>query len=366
MPVYPKFEDDGTCLAVESDAAVLGYLAGKFPVARVKAYSIKSDNPLEAPYTIQTRLHGHSMDNVYKYDLDHESKLHLIDQYVDLIAQLEAITFPIAGDFRGAPPPETSTDSTTPPTPKIAVFQTKKDEPTTDPQAIKDRAGPDVKLMIDSHLNALIANLNDHWRPILGPLYRQLLKILEELEAEGALKDGPFPVVLHHWDLEPRNIMVENSSGSWEFCGVIDWDQTLTMPRPLARHAPEWIWELEGAPEHTRHFETNYQPRLSEEQLALKVYFDMKAACVLSMFLEDAYGRGTWLRRVWDDIRTYARAGGSEMWFKYDIESTVRMWEKGPKTALSCPEQPSRSQSVDLADAPPNGMQIQQSLSLTK
>ena len=94
--------------------------------------------------------------------------------------------------------------------------------------------------------------------------------------------------------------MVEKNGDSWKICGVIDWDDAESVPRPLARRPPAWIWDPE--PEmFTGKLDTDHDPtlNLSEDSMMLKAYFDTKAAEALSGYLEDAYGQGRWLRRIW-------------------------------------------------------------------
>ena len=339
VPVYPDLrEDDGACIAIENDAAVLGYLADNFAVARVKAYSIYSENALDAPYTIQTKLSGQSLDHIYK-DLTYEEKLRIIDQHVELLAKLESTTFSTAGTFTAPPTQNPGNDLSQTPTPIIEVFcEDDNEDDMADPLDkcdLEEHAGPDVKSFLSSHLRRLIdkeVRAGSHWVEDIVPSYRQLLIILDELETEGAFKDGPFPIVLHHWDLEPRNIMVENSSGVWRFCGVIDWDDTLALSRPLARRASDWIWELDGGPVYTGYPDNDHQPNedLSEESSSLKAYFDAKAALCLPRYLEDAYGHGRWLRRIW----TFARAGAADMWYMEMIKELIEDWEGRPRPSL--------------------------------
>ena len=94
--------------------------------------------------------------------------------------------------------------------------------------------------------------------------------------------------------------MVENSGSSWKISGIIDWDEAECVPRPLARRPPAWIWDPE--PEmFTGKLDTDHDPtlNLSEDSLALKAYFDTRITKALPGYLEDAYGRGRWLRRIW-------------------------------------------------------------------
>lgn len=307
IPNCPIFEDptadDGRCPAILNDAACLGYLADKLPIPRIKAYCATRENALKMPFTVQTMLPGQSLDKVYE-NMNQSEKFAIIDQIVELQAKLEAVTFATAGTFTPAPGmPDMMRDTTTLAAPSIKMFSQGHEGFVNEPQSLQDRSGADVKALLVNHLHGWIKweenDLKTHGTHRSVKL-RPMLAMLEDMDREGYFEDGPYPIVLYHWDLEPRNIMVQNSGDSWEICGIIDWDDAECVPRPLARRPPDWIWDSE--PEmFTGKLDTDHDPtlNLSEDSMALKAHFDTKAAEVLPGYLNDAYGRGRWLRRVW-------------------------------------------------------------------
>ena len=242
VPVSPDFrETDEKCVAIENGVIILGFLGDKLPVPRVKAYSATKDNALNAPFTVQTRLSGRSLDQIYG-DLDHKDKLEIVDRVVELLARLESVTFATAGTLTASSPlPATISDFSLTAAPSVAVFDEGDTDFVKEPKVLQDRAGPDVKSFLVSHLSGWIQKeINDQGEQgsLTLPSLRQLLLIIDEMDLQKAFKDGPYPVVLHHWDLEARNIMVDKSSGTWRICGIIDWDDALALPRPLARKPP--------------------------------------------------------------------------------------------------------------------------------
>ena len=341
IPVCPDFQEtNGRCIAIENEVALLGFLGDKLPVPRVKAYSATKENALDAPFTVQTRLPGQSLDQIYD-DLDHKDKLGIVDQFVEVLAKLELVTFAKAGTLTTSSPlPAAMSDVPRIADPSVTVFNEGDAEFMEDPQVLLDRAGPDIKSFLVSHLNGWIQKeLKDEGEEeslTLADL-RHLLAIVEEMDNEKAFKDGPYPVVLHHWDLEARNIMVERSEDSWRICGIIDWDDALALARPLARRPPAWIWDSDNEG-FTGYLDNDHHPNdnLSDESLALKLHFDAAAAAVLPNYLEDAYGRGRWLRRIW----TFARSGADNMWYIELIKQLPKDWAARPKQIVSQPEQP--------------------------
>ncbi|KAL9036435.1 MAG: hypothetical protein Q9180_004303, partial [Flavoplaca navasiana] len=301
VPVDPEYrEDDGVCEAILNDAAILGYLADKLPVPRVAAYSATAENVLEEPYTLQTRLAGTSLNHVYE-DLDTKTKCAIIDQYVELMSQVEAVTFATAGKFTASALEPVSTNKFLPlADPEITFFNLGDEDFVAKSGTEADRAGSNVKALLVSHIDGWLETERKHeekYKEDTGrvPYYNKMKAILETMKVQ------PQPIILHHWDLEARNIMVTSTPDGYKITGIIDWDDALASPRILGRRAPDWVWDLYHE-DFTGYKDTDFHPNtdLSEEGLALKAHFDEKARFVLGdQYLEDAYGAGSLLRRIW-------------------------------------------------------------------
>ncbi|KAI4183699.1 MAG: hypothetical protein LQ348_004644 [Seirophora lacunosa] len=319
VPGLPDFDDGGVCKQIEQDVALLRYLGNKLPVPHIKAYSCLSDNALEKPYAIQTKLRGISLNNIYD-DLAHDEKLNIIDQFVQLLARIESITFPTAGTFSMGDTFEA---------PAIDFFGEGDEEFMRDPGVAQDRTGADLKSLLHSHINGWIRKEEKADQSFSLSSLKSLIFMVDELDREGAFRTIPAPIVLHHWDLEARNIMVEKISGSWKIQGIIDWDAALSLPRSLTRRAPDWIWDFDSEG-FTGYLDNDHHPKyaadLSVQHAALKSHFDAKAAESLEGYLEDAYGQGLWLRRIW----TFARGGAENMWYIDLIKQLEQDWAARP------------------------------------
>ena len=333
VPVLPHFrESDGRCEAIENDAFFLYFIQGQLPVPKVKTYCSTKDNVLEAPFTVQTRLSGQCLEDVYD-DLDQEGKIAIVEQIVELMAKLESIQFEVAGKFV-APPGDASTATSKS---FIQTFGEGDEDFIKGSSVLKDRQGPDLKAFLLSHMNGWVAKElkieATGGRSFAIQSYREILTIINTLSSEGAFANAPFPVVLHHWDFEPRNIMVENSTGTWRVSGIIDWDDAVAVPRPLARRPLDWIWDSERE-SYTGYLNTDHQPksleRLNAEQRELKATFDALAAKKLQNYAEDAYGHGRWLRRIW----LFAKEGGDTMFYIELMELLIKDWEERPRPVL--------------------------------
>ncbi|KAL8904047.1 MAG: hypothetical protein Q9171_007188 [Xanthocarpia ochracea] len=339
VPVSPDIqEEDGICQAVLNDVSLLAYLGNKLPVPRVKAYSATERNALSTPFTLQSRISGISLDEVYG-DLDHDGKLAITDQFVDLLAQIESVEFPFAGNFAASClMPDSTNDFDAAAAPHVTVFDEGDEDYVLDPQTFLDRAGADLKALLESQINGWIVKERKHTEKyqdgesLTLPYFEKMLTILDILESEGAFESST-PIVLYHWDLEPRNIMVRYDNG-WKIVGIIDWDDVVAVPRSLARRAPDWLWDFESEG-FTGYLNTDHHPKidLSEESLAMKAYFDAKAKEVLGeAYLEDAYGTGPWLRRIW----IFAKGGIHSTWYWDLVKLLVEDWEKREQATGMC------------------------------
>jgi hypothetical protein len=135
--------------------------------------------------------------------------------------------------------------------------------------------------------------------------------------------------VLHHWDLEARNILIEQSgedtSSLWRITGVIDWDHPHALPAVLCMKPPIWLWDASDdadLPEDVAEYYDNdfdwmpleyYQKENAEhfnadgvkvkqrfeEAIVKNLYSAQYGEKAHAKYLDDAYGRGRWLRRIW-------------------------------------------------------------------
>ena len=260
-------------------------------------------------------IHRSPLEDVY-IDLDFKEKLAIVDQFVDLLVELESIKFSSAGTFAvSSSLPLKSSDFVTEaqefPPPTVLCFNKGDEEFVKTFTSNYNRRGQDLKAFLSSHIDSWIhkgLRVNPY-DDVFVPSFRRMLPMLESLDQEGAFADAPYPIVLHHTDLEPRNIMVSNAGPGtkWKICGIIDWDEAVAVPCPLARRPPAWIWGFDPKSfkaylniDHHPYFDED----LREEGKALRKYFDTVARKRLGeKYLEDAYGHGRWLRRIWEFVR---------------------------------------------------------------
>ena len=345
VPGQGSFDEntDTTCPDIETGVCILKFLGDKLLVPQVEAFSATPKNSLGRPYVIHTRLTGESLNHVYG-DLTWSEKRAIADQYIGIVAKLESIRFEAAGSLI-AP----STVSEAPDgqagvlAPTVQVFDGYDANPIQDPEILADRAGSDVKALYKSliakFVNAELQTELDRYNSHTLPYWRKMEIVVEEMDQEGFFKDKSEPIVMHHWDLEDRNIMVAQVDGKWKITGVLDWDEAICLPRPLARKPPVWLWFwMASSEEHSDgEYDCDQHPdrELSAEGSALKAFFDRRIEEVLPGYHEDAYGSGRWLRRLW----VFIKDGLSSAWLIGPCEQLLVEWEARPKFSTAESEQ---------------------------
>ena len=330
------------CPEIDDGVCVLNNLRDKLPVPEIKKFSATPDNCIESPYAIQTRLAGQSLNYVYE-SLDTAERRDMINQYIDLVVKMESIRLTTAGSLVAPNPLPTNIGCPSDiPAPSVHVFNEYDTEPIEDPQILADRAGPDIKLLFKSliakYIAAELQSEADGYNAYVLPHWRRMEAMLDEMEQEGFFRTKHEPVVMHHWDLEARNIMVAKTNGEWKITGVIDWDEAMCLPRPLARKPPAWFWTWSDSDEDKSSDESDcdqYPDReLSEKDTALKAYFDRRVEEILPGYLEDAYGSGRLLRRLWNFIKD----GLSKEWTIVPCEELLAEWEARPQNKDVSPQ----------------------------
>lgn len=151
------------------------------------------------------------------------------------------------------------------------------------------------------------------------------------------------PSILHHWDLEARNIIVrrkiEDVDDKWEISKIID----LSVAPMLARKPPIWLWDFSEDDQHASYPEDydgdtdllepdHYGPgRLTENDAWIKRKFESRLVEGLSQrysrmdykaYGDEAYGKGRWDRR----LARFALQGMSSSYDNDRLDALERAW----------------------------------------
>jgi hypothetical protein len=329
------------------DEAVLYNLLGDSGISapRTLAFDLTRENALGLPYSIQTRLSGVTWISVID-DIPVDSQLLLAEGLADIMARLQTVQFKSSGrlmcDEQADTPLKLSLHS------PIRAEVKEKLETWGFPQGAgslmdKERAAP-AQPVWDSLYDLLFHTVHDlltrelqKVEP-LGPveqlvrMYFKLQDMTQDMDRIGWFSEADkssSKSVLHHWDLEARNILIEQSgedtSSLWRITGVIDWDHPHALPAVLCMKPPIWLWDASDdadLPEDVAEYYDNdfdwmpleyYQKENAEhfnadgvkvkqrfeEAIVKNLYSAQYGEKAHAKYLDDAYGRGRWLRRIW-------------------------------------------------------------------
>lgn len=153
--------------------------------------------------------------------------------------------------------------------------------------------------------------------------------------------------ILHHWGLEPRNILVqredEGTQSNWRISPVLDWDEALSVPAILARKPPLWLWDAsydhssasqpDGFDGDADLLPPDHYSELSGDAQRIKQHFEASFAdkvlsisgiATMKTYVDEAYGTGRWIRRLWD----FAKHGFGSNEDVNRLENLEREWSQ--------------------------------------
>jgi hypothetical protein len=226
-------------------------------------------------------------------------------------------------------------------------------------------------------------------KPWMVEKMEMLQKIVSQMEEVGLVRTKDKHCVMWHWDFAARNIMISRASMTpvspaatispdpelplesttaaasiekpegemlstrmqtttldpWVITGVLDWDRILSVPLILARQPPLWLWcdEKYRSSAWSGNFDVPPARELTQDELLIKAHFDQIMARANPSFIEDAYHRGPWLRR----LARFALFGFSEYGCFERYDAFVKEWEEHLSTIAG-----NRYESSDSHDSP--------------
>ena len=220
------------------DIAVLRGLSGRLdvPIPRVIAFNVTKNNLLDAPYTLETRLRGRSLEDLVSKDTSEEQNVYVLKQVVQLVENLAQVTAPYAGWI-------------------AEEFGEGIDR-------LFCSSGIPMKFFDFPFDASALAELPDR-RPLTFML--KLVDLWLEYEHECCPNEDNFAswfrikAILHslqrhdllgetfhlsHGDLASRNILAEIvDESSIEITGVVDWDFACFAPKFCMYRAPMDMWD---------------------------------------------------------------------------------------------------------------------------
>jgi len=264
------------------------YFAGPSP--NILTHGFTFDNPLKAPYILQKRINGHDLDSkAQRYPtLTHEQKLMFVEEFAQLLVNMQVIEHPYAGKV------DASTDDK-----GAQVFMVSPFDVPSESEELKARRSANVPFFETLPFDIIYASFNQseekpgdqtpyhfimtqlgRWKHLELELCPQsigetiidrLAAVASQLEEMGYLYCESN--CLTHYDLDPRNIMVDiQEDGTLKITGILDWDLAMFAPKWVSYRPPVWIWNwVDGGSEDET--KANDEP-VTVEQQELKELFE--------------------------------------------------------------------------------------------
>ena len=316
---------DRACSTTLDHAAILQFVRRHFDnVPTLLTYDATTQNILERPYTVQTRLPGVTLESTWA-ELDLHAKFEITEQLADFLLKCKSIRFPACGQFGCV-----TKDGQVSEKLELGIrdYESNRIE-----KLVSDHPSPFAKYKeyFQSFLSTNIQKCESFSRPLWLARDRALLtdigEIFDEMvdmpEFQPYLSSNANDAVLDHVDLHPGNILVEaytasgDSNERWRVSGIIDWDGGESIPIIQANQSPAFLWQsrmydewdLAGRwPGNFDHLPREYRDVFDLPHGALiKKHFDTYMESRLastsgswSTWQEDTYGLGVWIRRVTD------------------------------------------------------------------
>ncbi|RDW58787.1 hypothetical protein BP6252_13263 [Coleophoma cylindrospora] len=299
---------------IKDQVAVLLFLSQYLPVPKVFVYDSTTDNAIQSQFVVQERLPGQAIEGILD-TLFLEERLQLAIAIAELIQRIESIFLPHFGRLvQGTPMPEVLPDVSQLSTNVIRIAGYRLDIWTDMPTTSEDDLPSLLRAMCKRRRE------EDEDDKELRGYWERLQRMITEMESTGLLSSTKEEARLGHWDLSAQNILVDKVDGVWSVSGVLDWDEAMSVPRVIGRKPPVWLW-LPGT--RVEEADTVDTAGLTDEQNLVKGRFDEAMVAHSPTFLDDAYHRGKWLRR----LSTLALHGFSysQDWDRYKL--LIQDWD---------------------------------------
>jgi hypothetical protein len=118
----------------------------------------------------------------------------------------------------------------------------------------------------------------------------------------------------------------EENSAPWVITGVLDWDDILSGPLVLTRKPPLWLWcnGDDRSNEWSGNLDVPPARELTQDELLIKAHFNQIMEKYSPSYIEDAYHRGPWLRR----LASFALYGFTKLGCEERYHALVDEWEE--------------------------------------
>jgi hypothetical protein len=342
---------------VQDQAAVLLLLESRhIPAPHLIAFDASTDNAIQSPFVLLEFAAGAELHLIYG-TLCTKEQLEIAEAMVDFLFRMEEVRFSECGMVvaKSGELLKTVTKASKVselleiPTAVVRGFHRSRwlgHNPTADNTLYTSTSTQEL-------LHQLLLDYRETEKSVgvVGfAMWDALCEMFEDMCDQGCFSDlaawsHQGSSILYHWDLDPRNIIVTRSDGrdntsttkervdepdghsksKWIIDKVIDWDRVQAVPPILARKPLVWLWDVlhdsyRSNPDNYDRFTydgdadllpaSRHDPAqgdFSPEQEAVRAHFEkcfvremqkLYPRYNAEVYQDEAYGRGSWIRRI--------------------------------------------------------------------
>jgi aminoglycoside phosphotransferase (APT) family kinase protein len=224
----------------EQEVAILLFLATtNVPAPKIKSFGLSTANPLSSRFTIQPRIPGKSVHDVY-LDLNTSQRISFARDLGLALKEMGKIRAPCPGTL--------DPDSILNGSQDVKILRVQC-PPRNAPRPPSTEAPlPSTLMSVYDLITSQLARQREYdislHRESLNP-WKPFRAIIDELHAQGLFDDIEY--YLTHMDFEPRNILLHTTSPTTAcLSAILDWDEALFAPALLNCRPPSWLWDFEG------------------------------------------------------------------------------------------------------------------------
>ena len=234
---------------LERDVAILRYISEttQIPVPLVQMYDLTGNNALKAPYVLQTRADGYTLQKVYP-NLSHKQNLTIVEEICNVIRRLQTATESTPGLLELDNHAESSEKYRIHPFEIKSPFDTEwkaksQDYAKWSHKQLESLYGTTRDFFVTQFGRWRAFELSNDPQGILHWDYQhRFVEVAEQMNRLGVFKDQEF--CLCHLDFYARNIMVDlKPDDSIALTAVLDWDSAVFAPKFVSCAPPWWLWQ---------------------------------------------------------------------------------------------------------------------------
>ncbi|KAK3688263.1 kinase-like domain-containing protein [Podospora appendiculata] len=287
---------------VENEVATLHFIQRRtrIPAPVVVAFDDTDENCLGSPYTLQERIPGTRLLSLFP-TMTHQERIKIAEELGGIIKQMLAVRSAMPSIFVPSTelPPIASSFSVAPlQLSDVMLLSLIRAPRATDTRLARpySEGAPTVTSLFRAERERLLKlDPNDSFGTDLIDKFSQMVS---DLEAQGWLVNDHYTIV--HWDLAPRNILVNPTDNPQAplISGMLDWDCAILGPMFMTCGPPLWIWAWSDEDEDEDEKIANNDPSDPEARELKEVFEKAAGPDYLSFAYKPAYRLARCLVRI--------------------------------------------------------------------